>query len=99
MALACDRLDPSAHDQVSFSCGDASFDNYLKRQATQDMRSRVAVCYVLHEQGSPAIISYYTLSAIAIEPRQVPAGADQTPSPVSAVVCCLTTIRTAGGDN
>ena len=72
MALVFARLNPAAHDRASFSCGDDSLDSYLKRQALQDMRRRISVCYVLHEEGQSQIVGYYTLSALAIEPRGLP---------------------------
>ncbi len=62
----------SHHDQVAFTCGDASLDAYIQRQARQDMRRDLAACYVLCVPGSSQIIGYYTLSALAIEVTTLP---------------------------
>ena len=52
-------------NRAAFSCGEPSLDTYLKQQASQDERHRMAVCHVLVEQDSPNIIGYYTLSTNA----------------------------------
>lgn len=70
MARVIDRLEPS-HDRASFSCGEASLDSYIARQARQDMDRGLCVCYVLHEQDDAKIIGFYTLSATAIEPTSI----------------------------
>jgi ribosomal protein S18 acetylase RimI-like enzyme len=62
----------SRHDRAAFSCGVASLDDYIRRQAGQDMRRDLAVCYVLCDPESSAIIGYYTLSATAFEPTALP---------------------------
>jgi GNAT superfamily N-acetyltransferase len=62
----------SAHDRTGFSCGEPSLDAYLKTQATQDMRRRLAVCHVLTESGHPAILGYYTLSTTSIALAELP---------------------------
>jgi GNAT superfamily N-acetyltransferase len=61
------------HDRAAFSCGVEPLDRYLWQQAGQDMRRYLAAVYVLHAPGSPTILGYYTLSALSIEPTQLPA--------------------------
>lgn len=61
-----------AHDRKSFSCGVASLDNYLKKQARQDGRRKVAITYVLYDQSAGKIAGYYTLSSTAIELLALP---------------------------
>ena len=51
------------HDRASFSSGSDRLDLYLRTQATQDMRRRVATCYVLLENDTAAMAGYYTLAA------------------------------------
>lgn len=51
------------HDRAAFSCGVEPLDRYLRQQATQDVRRRVAACYVAVETpGEAAIAGYYTLA-------------------------------------
>jgi hypothetical protein len=47
-------------------------DRYLKQQAGQDARRRVAAPFVLVETGSMNICGYYTLSAFSIELAELP---------------------------
>ena len=60
-------LDTSIHDRETFSCGEPSLDDYLKRQASQDIKRRAAVVYVMTSPDNPnLIIGYYTLSSISV---------------------------------
>jgi len=65
------RLD-RGHDRVAFSSGVEPLDHYLRTQASQDERRRVASVYVLVTQGSPTVIGYYTLSAAAVAYNSLP---------------------------
>jgi GNAT superfamily N-acetyltransferase len=61
----------SFHQRSSFSCEEISLENYLKRQARQDIQRQVAACFVLEgEQGS--IVGYYTLSSDSINRELIP---------------------------
>lgn len=60
------------HDRKSFSCGIDSLEIYLKQQASQDAKKRVAVTYVLYEESTKAVIGYYTLSTAVIELLALP---------------------------
>ena len=53
------RVEPlgKAHDRATFSCGSEPLDNYLKRQAGQDVAKRVAVCFVLTPDGKTAYVA------------------------------------------
>lgn len=62
----------SHHDRTAFSCGEPSLDDYLKKQARQDVKRDLAACYVLSESGQPTIIGYYTLSAASVELSDLP---------------------------
>jgi predicted GNAT family N-acyltransferase len=59
------------HDREGFSCGKESLDNYLRRQAKQDVRKRVAVAFVLTRDGN-TIAGYYTLSQYSVELDAIP---------------------------
>jgi ribosomal protein S18 acetylase RimI-like enzyme len=53
----------AAHDRTAFACGVEALDQYLVRQATQDIRRRVSACYVAVEAASGRVAGYYTLAA------------------------------------
>lgn len=57
----------SGSDQrASFTCGVEPLDRYLRTQATQDLRRRIAACFVLVECATETIVGYYTLAATSI---------------------------------
>lgn len=63
------RVEPLGrqHDRSAFSCGTESLDRYLREQAGQDARKRVAAPFVLCEGSSNEVLGYYTLSALSID--------------------------------
>lgn len=66
-------LDAKVHDRAGFSCGEASLDDYLKKQAGQDMKRRLAITYVLAPSDEPSCVAgYFTLSAYAVLARELP---------------------------
>jgi GNAT superfamily N-acetyltransferase len=50
------------HNRNDFDCGKELLNNYLKNQAGQDLRRKLAACFVLAESGTNLIQGYYTLS-------------------------------------
>ncbi len=62
------RTEPSgeAHDRTAFRCGEEVLDRYFQTQATQDIRRRVANCFVAVEQATGRVAAFYTLSAASI---------------------------------
>lgn len=54
------------HDREAFSCGVEGLDKYLRKQAGQDARKRVAVAFVLTPDGK-TVAGYYTLSQYSVE--------------------------------
>ena len=62
------RVEPLGrhHDRAAFSSGVEPLDRYLREQAGQDARRRVAVPFVLCETNSNAVLGYYTLSALSV---------------------------------
>ncbi|MBH8554856.1 GNAT family N-acetyltransferase [Nostocaceae cyanobacterium CENA357] len=60
------------HDRAAFSCGVETLDRYLKQQAGQDARKRVAAPLVLVEKSSGIIAGYYTLSSTSIKFEELP---------------------------
>lgn len=63
----------SDHDRSGFHCGLASLDNYVKKQARQDVKRRISRVFVaIRVQQPNKIVGYYTLSSLAIELSQSP---------------------------
>ena len=55
----------SAHDRAVFSSGSQSLDRYLREQVNQDIRRRVAACFVALADEQ-RIADYYTLAAASL---------------------------------
>ena len=60
------------HDRRTFSCGMSALDRYLKRQAGQDVRRRIARVFVCTAENDDAVLGFYTLSALSIDLRSLP---------------------------
>jgi predicted GNAT family N-acyltransferase len=60
-----------SHDRAAFSCGMEPLDNYLQKQASQDVAKRVAVCFVLRPDGK-TVAGYYTLSQYSVDLVKLP---------------------------
>lgn len=63
------RVEPLGrqHNRSAFTSGVEPLDRYLREQAGQDARRRVAVPFVLCEGKSEAVLGYYTLSALSVD--------------------------------
>ena len=63
----------SEHDRPEFHCGVVSLDNYIQKQARQDVKRRVNRVFVATTVEQPnSIVGYYTLSTLSIELSQLP---------------------------
>ena len=62
----------SHHDRAAFSCGAPVLDAYLQRQASQDVRRRVAQVFVATRDHPDKIAGYYSLSATSFEKGELP---------------------------
>ena len=62
-------LNPT-HDRTAFNCGSQPLDRYLREQVRQDMRRRVATCFVALEDKR--IAGYYTLAAASVALTDLP---------------------------
>jgi GNAT superfamily N-acetyltransferase len=60
-----------AHDRGAFHSGVEELDEYLKRQAGQDARRKVAAPFVLLD-ANDTILGYYTLSAYSVRLSVLP---------------------------
>jgi ribosomal protein S18 acetylase RimI-like enzyme len=78
----------SQHDRADFSCGEPALDGYLQRQASQDIRRRVAQVFVALGDAPGKITGYYSLSATTFDKDELPtAHAKRLPHyPVPAAV-------------
>lgn len=61
-----------AHDRAAFNSGSAPLDRYLREQVTQDVRRRVAACFVATTDGD-RIAGYYTLASASLLLAELPA--------------------------
>ncbi len=63
----------ASHDRDGFTCGVPVLDDYLRRQASQDIRRHVAAVYVMVRETEPdKILGYYTLASYAVETTGLP---------------------------
>jgi predicted GNAT family N-acyltransferase len=61
----------ASQEKAAFSCGNDLLDNYLHRQAKQDMKQKLSACFTLSDHDG-AIKGYYTLSSASIERNRLP---------------------------
>lgn len=59
------------HDRGSFSSNTPLLDNYIKKQASQDVRKDLSACYVIADENRK-VFAYYTLSANSIPQEGMP---------------------------
>ncbi len=61
----------SYHKKKKFSCGKDILDKYLHKQANQDIKRKISICFVLSDEDNN-IKGYYTLSNDSIPQEQLP---------------------------
>lgn len=61
----------SFHKKKKFSCGKDILDKYLHKQANQDIKRKISICFVLSDEDNN-IKGYYTLSNDSIPQEQLP---------------------------
>ena len=73
MEFTAELLDAS-HDRTDFSCGKDALDHYIRQQVSQDVKRKLAVCFVVADKDgiSNKVIGYYTLSNGGIPREAVP---------------------------
>lgn len=62
----------TTHDRTTFNSGSEPLDRYLREQVTQDVRRRVAACFVALADGQ-RIAGYYTLASASLMLADLPA--------------------------
>ena len=58
------------HDRNTFDCGIELLNNYIKHQASQDVKRKLSVCFVFSDKW--VVKGYYTLSSSSIPQEDVP---------------------------
>jgi predicted GNAT family N-acyltransferase len=66
MVLKINLFDSQKHIRSTFSCGQESLDNYIRKQASQDLKKRVSTVFVLSDDPDMNVLAYYTLSSYTI---------------------------------
>lgn len=61
----------SKHKKSEFTCGNTYLDNYLQKQAKQDIKRKLSACFVLSSEGNE-IKGFYTLSNAGIPRELIP---------------------------
>ena len=71
MSLLSETLN-SEHKKSTFCSGKAMLDDYLQKQASQDVRRKLAACFVIVDKETNLIKGYYTLANNSIPLTLVP---------------------------
>ncbi len=61
----------SKHKKSEFTCGNTYLDNYIQKQAKQDVKRKLSACFVLSD-GENNIKGFYTLSNAGISREAIP---------------------------
>jgi GNAT superfamily N-acetyltransferase len=62
----------SDHRRSEFSCGNEWLDDYLQKQANQDVKRKLSACFILNDKETNLIKGYYTLSNNSIPQESIP---------------------------
>ena len=62
----------SSHDRSTFASGEARLDRYFQTQATQDIRRRIANCFVAVEIVTGQVAAYYTIASASVSTPDLP---------------------------
>ncbi|MFA7326632.1 MAG: GNAT family N-acetyltransferase [Candidatus Kapaibacterium sp.] len=62
----------SKHQKAEFTCGVGMLEDYLHKQANQDIKRKLTACFVLLDEGKELIKGYYTLSNNSIPLNKIP---------------------------
>jgi predicted GNAT family N-acyltransferase len=62
----------SKHRRSEFSCGKEMLDNYLHKQANQDIKRKLSACFVVIDKATDLIKGYYTLANNSIPQEIIP---------------------------
>ncbi|MBL7473774.1 GNAT family N-acetyltransferase [Robertkochia sediminum] len=65
------KLLEKKHIRQNFNCEEPSLTDYIKRQAGQDMKKRLATCFVALDEKQN-VIGYYTLTSESLGREEIP---------------------------
>jgi ribosomal protein S18 acetylase RimI-like enzyme len=67
------RVEPlGKQDRSSFNSGIEALDDYLRKQASQDVRRRYSTCLVAIDRQTTKVVGYYTLAMSSIPADDLP---------------------------
>lgn len=59
------------HNRKAFECEEPQLTHYIRRQVSQDVKKKLAICFVATDNNHN-VIGYYTLSSESIGREQIP---------------------------
>jgi len=62
----------SRHDRSAFASGEERLDRYFQTQVTQDIRRRIANCFVAVEAATGQVAAYYTIASASVSTPDLP---------------------------
>jgi ribosomal protein S18 acetylase RimI-like enzyme len=60
------------HDRSTFVSGEERLDRYFQTQVTQDIRRRIANCFVAVEAATGQVAAYYTIASASVSTPDLP---------------------------
>lgn len=67
-----ERLTSRNHDRKSFSCGNEKLDRYIQKQASQDVKRKLAKVFIARLPKASKVLAFYTLSAADFNKDSLP---------------------------
>lgn len=71
MSLIIEKLSKE-HKKSDFDCENTLLNNYIQKQAKQDVTRDLSACYVLNDDSDKRVLGYYTLSGNSIDRNDFP---------------------------
>lgn len=71
MSLTIEKLSKD-HKKSGFDCGNVVLNNYIQKQAKQDVNRDLSACYILNNIDDKVVLGYYTLSGNSINRNEFP---------------------------
>ncbi len=71
MSLIIEKLNKN-HQKSDFDCDNVLLNNYIQKQAKQDVNRDLSACYVLNAIENRIVLGYYTLSGNSIDRNDFP---------------------------
>jgi predicted GNAT family N-acyltransferase len=67
MVFKIEPFNSRKHNRSDFCCGKDSLDDYIRKQASQDLKKRVSTVFVLIGEPKFNVLAYYTLSTYTVD--------------------------------